>query len=98
MKIYSDKEMTKEVDILNLQTVLAGESKTVEFFIYNELDVRVEDLSFTINNSEVTIVDSPKFLLAKEEKPLTIKWEPKVNVKKGLKTELQIKGFEVYEP
>ena len=98
MKIYTDKEMKNEVDTLNLQTVLAGESKTVEFYVYNELEVRVEELAFIINNPEVTIMNSPKTLQPKELGTLQINWHPKVNVKKGLKTELQIKGFEVYEP
>lgn len=98
MKIFKDKQLTQEVTTLNLDSVLAGESKTYEFYAFNELHVRVENLEFSVEHKEVEVLDYPKKLQAKEIGTILIKWSPSITLKKGLKAELKIKGFEIYEP
>jgi len=96
MKIYNDKEMTKEVSNLDLGTAIAGQSKSYTFYIYNDLSVKVEDLEFSIENKEIVINNAPKSLIGKATDVLTVTWSPSLTVKKALKTELRIKGYELY--
>lgn len=97
MKIFRNQEMTEEVGNLDLGTAIAGQAKTYTFYVLNDLDVTIEDLEFSIDNKEVVINNFPKLLKANESNALTITWSPSVTIKKALKTELKIKGYELYE-
>jgi len=97
MKIFKNKELTEEVELLDLGTAIAGQTKSYTFYIKNDLKVKVEDLEFSIENKEVVINNYPKFLNPSESGSLVVTWTPSLTIKKALKTELRIKGYELYE-
>ena len=97
MKIYNDKEMTQEVSTLDLGTAIAGQSKSYTFYIHNDLNVKVEDLKFSIENKEIIITTAPTTLMGKTTAALDVTWTPSLTIKKALKTELKISGYELYE-
>lgn len=96
MRIYKDKDLKEEAENLDLGTLIAGESKNFIFYVYNELNVDVEDLEFSTGNEEVYITSAPKKLDKQTASELHLTWTPSVTVKKALKTELRVKGYEIY--
>jgi len=98
MQIFKDEKLTEEISLLDLGTAIAGQTKSYTFFIKNDLKVKVEDLEFFIENKEVVINNYPKFLNPSESGSLVVTWTPSLKVKKGLKTELRVKGYELYLP
>jgi len=99
MKIFKDASLKEELNkILDLGTVLAGDNKEYEFFILNDSEGELVDLNFSFNNDEVTVISFPSSLKSNETGKLVIKWSPSITIKKGLKTDLNIKGFEIYSP
>jgi len=98
MQIFKDEKLKEEVNLLDLGTAIAGQSKSYTFYIKNELNVKVEDLEFSIENKEIVINNAPKFLNPNESSSLVITWKPSLTVKKGLKTELRVRGYELYLP
>lgn len=99
MKLYKDKDLKEELDsIEELGIGVAGETKRYTFYIHNDTKATVDNLRFDIYHKEVKVIEAPKVLKPNETAPLTIEWKPSVTVKQGLKAELKIHGFEVYEP
>lgn len=96
MKIYKNKDLTEQVERLDLGTVLAGETKQYEFFVYNESPATVVDLQYSVENKEVAIVSFPVNLKPREVGSLILQWTPSVTVKSGLKTSLAIRGSEIW--
>lgn len=96
MKLYKNKELTEEITILDLGILEAGESKLFNFYVKNDSEAELKNLIFSVENKEVTIVESPKILFKKEFGELKIKWNPSVTLKQGLKAELKIQGIELY--
>jgi len=96
MKIYKNKALTERVEKLDLGTVLAGETKQYEFFLHNDSPANLVDLQFSIDNKEASIVSFPSLLKSDEVGRLLIEWTPSVTVKSGLKTNLEIRGSEIW--
>lgn len=97
MKLFADKEMTKEVEDLDFGIVLAGTNKKVEFYLYNDSIADTVELVPVISNTEVDVITFPKSLKSKEVAKIEFSWTPSLTLKKGLKTTLDIKYYELYE-
>ena len=97
IKIFIDKELTKEIEELDLGTVQAGDLKRYTFYIKNISNAELRDLKFSANHQEVSMVLVPQELLINEAKQLIIEWKPSITLKESLKTKLNIKGFELYK-
>jgi hypothetical protein len=99
MKIYSDKELTKEIDskLFDLGIVKAGDTKQFEYFIKNDKkDCDYQNIQFACENKEISIISFPKSLKRNEIASLVVSWNPSVTLKSGLKTELKIEYWEIY--
>ena len=98
MKIYQDRGLTEEINLLDLGIAPAGEIKQFTFYVYNELDAYLVDLEFEIDHerNEVFIIDAPKELPAKGSSELIIEWRPSITLKEGLRARIYIKGKELW--
>ena len=96
MKIYKDKNLTQEIELLDFGIVLAGESKTFTFYVLNNSNALLKDLEFTVDHDELEILKSPNELTAQAVGDLVIEWSPSVTLKEGLKSQLKIKGTELW--
>lgn len=96
MKIFEDKEMTKETSTLNFGVVLAGESKKITYYLYNDTDAEVEDLKPRVDNKEVSVVSFKEKMKPKETSEIVFEWKSSVTIKRGLKAELQLQYSELY--
>ena len=96
MKIFKDKELTQEVEVLDLGIVPAGETKKYTFFVYNELKADLKELEFKIAHKEVKILSSPVLMNAESKDDLVIEWSPSITLKEGLKAALLIDGLELW--
>ena len=96
MKIYSDKDLSKEVSILDLGIVLAGETKKFTFYVENNSSAHIKNLEFTVSHPEVEVMEAPEELSAFTSDKLIIKWSPSITLKEGLKAQLDIKGVEIW--
>ena len=95
-KIYEDKELKIPVgEELNLGKLKAGTKKKYKFYIYNGSVNPFEELSFSVENKEVKIVEAPDELQEKSNAEIILEWSPSVDVRQGLKTRLKIEGYEV---
>jgi len=97
MKIYADKELTKEVADLDFGIVLAGETKTLELYLFNDTVADVVELNPSVDNKEVAVLSFSKEIKSKQSAPIVFSWTPELTMKKGLKTSLNLKFFELYE-
>ena len=96
MKIFLDKELFKEVILLDLGIVIAGETKEYEFYLYNEKKCKLVDLKFVCINKEIFINKAPIEMEKEEITKLILKWSPSVTLKEGLSTTINITGGEIY--
>jgi len=96
MKLYKDENLTQETNDLDLGIVSAGNSKDFIFYLYNDVKAELTELSFTLTNSEVKVIEAPKILQFGEKGILKIRWTPSITLKQGLKTDLVINGYELY--
>lgn len=96
MKLFEDKELKKEVEILNLGIVEAGEVASFTYYIYNETQAEMKTLSFKLDHPEVKVINAPKELASKAIAELVIEWSPSVTLKQGLKTRLNVSGIELW--
>jgi len=97
MKIYSDVDCTKEVKTLDFGIVLAGDTKKVEYYLYNDSVADIVELEPIIENAEVSLISYPKELKAHAKSSISIAWAPSLTLKQGLKAKLDFKYFELYE-
>ena len=97
MKLYKDSSLKEEITTLDLGTVEAGSKKEFTFYVVNDQDCVMENLEFLVANKEVKIFSAPKVLSNYEKAELVVEWKPSVTIKRGLKTSLEIKGYEVWE-
>lgn len=96
MKIFTDKTLKEEIEVLDLGIVPAGETREFTFFLLNDSDAFLQDLRFNTENPEIKITQSPLSMEARSTKPLTLSWTPSVTLKKGLKTKLSVIGTEIW--
>lgn len=96
MKLFEDQALTQELDKLNLGIVPAGETRRYSLWILNDNGTLVKDLKFSIEHSEVTIIQSPEQMQPLERQEIIIEWSPSVTLKEGLKAELKVNGTELW--
>jgi hypothetical protein len=96
MKLYKNKELTEEITVLDFGILSAGESKIFTFYVKNDSEAELRNLSFSVEHKELSMVESPKSLLKKEEAELKIKWSPSVTLREGLRSKLNISGVELW--
>jgi hypothetical protein len=97
MKIFKDNDLKNEIIDLDLGIVEAGTSEKFTFYVYNDQLPALINLEFIISSPEVKIISSPKELKYKESGELIIEYSPLVTLKQGLKTNIEISGFELYK-
>jgi len=99
MKIFTDSSLKDQIEnkILDLGTVLAGDTANYTFYVHNDEGADATDLVFSVDNKEVEILEYPKELKPDEAGRLVIKYSPSLTLKQGLRKEpLHIKGFLIY--
>lgn len=96
MKIFKNKELTEEVEILDLGIVEAGNTATFTYYIYNETLAEMKNLIFKVESLEVKIISAPEELVSKAIAELVLEWHPSVTLKQGLKARLNISGIELW--
>ena len=97
MKIYKDKEKTKEVSsTLDFGAVMAGEKQKFEYFIENDTKAELKDIKFTVIHDELHIIKAPSHLKPHETASLVVEWSPSITIKQGLKSQLRIEAMEYW--
>ena len=95
-KIFEDKALTKPIEApIDLGKLKAGEEKDFIYYVFNASVHPYEELKFTVDHKEVTVITSPEEMDEKSSAKVVLKWKPSVDIKQGLKTSLQIDGFKV---
>ena len=96
MKIFNDKQLKNEITSLDFGIVLAGESKTYDFYIQNDSLAILQSLSFKITHPEIKILEAPTDIFAGAAEKIVIEWSPTITLKESLKAKLEVDGFELY--
>jgi len=96
MKIYQDKNYKNEVSKIDFGIVEAGTSKEYIYYVFNDTLATLKQLQFQINHSEINIAEYPSELKPKSGKKIVFIWNPKITLREGLRTEIQISGLEVW--
>jgi len=96
MKIFKDSKYTQEIELLDFGILPAGESKTYVFYVLNDSNALLKDLEFIVDHNELKILEFPKELNTQTVGELTIEWSHSVTLKEVLKTQLKIKGTELW--
>lgn len=95
-KIFEDKELTKPIEApIDLGKLKAGEEKEYIYYVFNASVHPYEELEFSVDHKEVTVISSPTEMEEKTRAKIILKWKPSVDIKRGLKTSLKIEGFQV---
>jgi len=97
MKLYEDKDYTKEITSVDFGIVLAGDTKKVNYYLYNDTNANVVEIQPKLDNNEVKITKFPTELKAKQGSEVSFEWTASITIKKGLRTELSLKFFELYD-
>jgi hypothetical protein len=97
MKLYKDELLTEEILDFDFGIVMAGESKSYPFYVYNDTKATVDSLEITAAHKEVKVSDYPKKLASKEYAKVELVWYPSVTIKEGLTTTVNITGMELYK-
>ena len=98
IKIYIDKELTKEIKdkTFDLGIVPAGETKQFEFWVLNDSRAHLRMLEFIAEHREVKVIEFPIELKPNEHAKLVLEWTPSITLKEGLKAVLRIRGIELW--
>jgi len=96
VKIYKTQGLTEEVKELDFGITLAGDTKETEYYLYNDTEADVIDLKATVENPEVIIKECPQTIKSKTTGTIIFSWTPSLTLKRGLKTQLNLKFFELY--
>ena len=95
-QIFEDKELTRPIEApIDLGKLKAGEEKEFTYYVFNASVHPYEELKFTVDHKEVTIISSPTEMEEKSNAKIVLKWKPSIDIKRGLKTSLKIEGFQV---
>ena len=97
MKLYSDIDLTKEVKTLDFGIVLAGDTKKIEYYLYNDALADVVELEPSVEQKDVTVVAYPQELKSHGKASIIVSWTPAITLKQGLKAQLNLKFYELYE-
>lgn len=90
---FNTREEIKEIDF---GIVEAGEKKSVKLVIKNDTNAELIKIKVFANDSEVKIEEVPKILNPHSEGLLVVSYEPDIDIKRGLKTTINLTGQEIY--
>ena len=101
MKMFEDKEKTKEIGFIDFGEAKPGETKRVTIWLYNDTEAMLTNLKFLIKTKtplshEVKIEDKPITIQSEQTEPVTLVWIPSAHMKAALQIPLKVKGDEVY--
>ena len=96
MKIYTDSELKNEIQEFDLGIVRAGETKQYEYYLHNDTNAELRNLTCAVDNKEVKLVSVPTLMEAMQKTKIIIEWSPSVTIKQGLKCAFCIKGDELW--
>ncbi len=95
-KYFEDKNLTKPIESpIDLGKLKAGEEKEYTYYVFNASVHPYEELEFSVDHKEVTVINSPKEMEEKSSAKIVLIWKPSVDIRRGLKTSLKIEGFQV---
>ena len=98
MKLYKSPDLKIEIfNILDFGIVDVGQEKDIVIYVKNDNGTLVTDLKFFVNNKEIAILSAPTELKKDEVDKIILKWKPTLEVKVGLKAELNISGSEIWD-
>ena len=93
---FEDKELTKPIESpIDLGKLKAGEEKEYTYYVFNASVDPYEELDFSVDHEEVTVISSPTEMEEKSSAKIILKWKPSIDVKRGLKTSIKVEGFQV---
>ena len=93
----------KEVSVLDLGMVKIGETKVYSYTLENDTPWRVKDIELSLKDvdnkavTEIKFLEAPKSMTGNSKSLLKFSWTPTTEIKKGLKTQLQIKAVEIWD-
>jgi len=93
-----------EVKELDFDKVFVGDSKEIEYYLYNDTNADISDIEIELSSEtseileELEILEYPKYLSAGKKEVFKIKWTPNLKIKKGLKAKIKISGIEIWKP
>ena len=93
----------KEIFALDLGIVKIGESKEYRYTLENESKWDVINIELSLETTqnvdlnEIKFLEYPKELKAHQKVDFSFVWTPSVEIKSGLKTQLQIKALEIWK-
>jgi hypothetical protein len=96
MKIFKDEYLTEEVKNIEFGKVRAGNSSSQKYFLLNESDAYISNMKFTLSHPELEIVAKPIAMKPKETCVFEVKWNALVDIKRGLKSSIEIDYDEEY--
>ena len=76
MRIFEDKDLTKEVKLLDFGIVEAGETKDFEYWVENNSVAYIQALSFKVEHDEVKVTEAPTELPPHAKARLIFTWSP----------------------
>ena len=92
-----------EVSILDLGAVKIGETKTYQYTLENDSVWALKDITVALQDidgkpvKEIIFVNPPKIMKGNSRTTLEFSWTPGIEIKKGLKTQLQINAIEIWD-
>lgn len=99
MRVFKDKDLKYEIQTIDFERVEAGSTKELVLYLYNDSSAILEDLEFIVSGDKfLKIVKSPKRIAPFGVEELRIAWSPPLDLKRGLKAEIFIKGIGLYPP
>lgn len=99
MKIYKDRECTKEIEDIHFGKVEAGKRKRLTLYMKNDVNavlVGIEILFPDPGEEQIKIIKAPGKLNPGQISPLILEWKPPLNFRKALRTSIQIIGEEIF--
>jgi len=96
MKIYSDEALTIPITAIEFGAVQAGDIKDVTVYVKNDSLAELKNLKFTLDNPEISIVKAPENLKPWGIDTLIVRWNVKVDLRKGLKAKININAEEYW--
>lgn len=96
MKIYKNKDLKEEIEVLDLGIVEAGDKKSFTFYVKNDSNAYLRNMEFMVDHAEVKVLRAPREMFADSSDEIIVEWNPSVNLKEGLKAQLLIKGQELW--
>ena len=97
MKLLDEnKNVIKNGEDISFGIVDAGETVRQDLFLHNDTAAEVMDIFIRVDNPEVKIFNKPDKMGPHTTDAFYLEWTPSVDIKKGLKTKLNIRASELY--